>query len=161
VYLAPLLRFRSSSAIARFSLALSLFGVLLGSDLAYAKRTFKDLDPALVKEVTYEQTLNDRIENTDQFASIKDDIGIDPQYLPDKQPEFFLKSVWVPETMVDVLGEPLPANLIRVQKGRRFVKILIHPESISLYKNETSLFKWFTDTDQPDFFVPPTMLTFS
>ncbi len=88
----------------------------------------------VARAIGYEQTLNDRVENTEVFESIKARVAVDPRYSPGTQPVFSLKTLLIPAEELDILSvEPLPDTLVVRQDGREYVKFFIHPESEKLF----------------------------
>jgi hypothetical protein len=112
-------------------LALVLFVQIASAQLENLPKVYQSL-------INSEQLFNDRVENTNVFASIMQN-DVDPKYLPEKQPVFKLDKVLVPVsdlTIVDTSdGKFTKMMTVRV-KGKEYIPLFIHPESKELYQME-------------------------
>lgn len=107
---------------------------------------FHALPPHLVSQLQYEQLLNDRIENLNDFASIKQNT-LPFKYYPESRPVFRLWNVDVPEEKVRVLATGnVPKDIVYVVKdGKRYVRFFIHPKSRELFREALAEFEWRQD----------------
>ncbi len=114
--------------------------------------SFHSLPKHLVRQLQYEQLLNDRIENLVEFASINENT-LPFKYYPESRPVFRLWNVDVPEEKVRILATgKIPENLIYVEiEGKRFVRFFIHPKSRELFSEVLKDYEW-----RQDFLATPT-----
>ena len=80
-----------------------------------------------------EQRMNDKIENTDIFASIKQ-VDLEKQFRPESESSFPLISVLIPKSQVVVVqtGDKLPLALQDGAAGDR-IRFLVHPKSFNAF----------------------------
>jgi hypothetical protein len=79
----------------------------------------------------YEQRLNDRVENLNQFVTIRD-ANIDFQYRPEARSPFKLWTVLVPEnemTVINTSDYDLDERFVVIKNGTRYIKMAVHPVS--------------------------------
>lgn len=116
------------------------------------ERGFYDLPPAIVAQVEYEQRLNDRLEDTSKFASIKQN-DLKEKYLPENRPTFYLSTVDVPASEVRTIltGGQLPPQVEFTKNGQKYVRFFIHPESEAFFKNALAAYPW-----KKEFLATPT-----
>lgn len=79
-----------------------------------------------------EQRLNDKIENTDVFASIRK-VDLEKEYRPEWESSFDLVSVLLPRDQVVIVqtGTKRPLELVKSAYDR--VRVLIHPKSLPAF----------------------------
>ncbi len=82
--------------------------------------------PSFIKD---EQGRNDRVENTDVFSSITDDIALDYKYRPDSGSSFPLFVYLVPQDEVEIYQTKKNTNLFFKDSRRRKVRFFVHPAS--------------------------------
>ncbi|MBX9766172.1 MAG: hypothetical protein K2X47_02785 [Bdellovibrionales bacterium] len=81
-----------------------------------------------------EQKLNDKIENTDVFASIRH-VDLEKQYRPEWESSFDLISVLLPKDQVVIVqtGQKRPPELTTGKASFDRVRVLIHPKSLPAF----------------------------
>ena len=102
--------------------------------------------PSAIKTFIYsEQMLNDRIEDTSEFASIVT-TNLEAEYMPENQPVFKLHTVLVPIEDLTILSTDSEENinnaLIVIKDRKKFVKFFIHPKSVNLYADAFKNYQW-------------------
>jgi hypothetical protein len=133
--------------------------------------------PAVGQNLSYldyfryaEQRLNDKVENTDVFASIKK-VDLEKEYRPEWETSFNLVSVLLPtdEVVIVQTNAERPYDLIAGLEGRSRVRFMIHPKSLpaflpyldsAVYESPLkatplgsyrSVIAWKPDSDRPPF----------
>jgi|GEM_PF-2998377 len=104
--------------------------------------------PDLSELILWEQTVNEKIENTDEFATIKK-IRLPEAYRPESQKVFPLWTVEVPEERIQLFQTgPTPEDRVFVKRnGKRFVKFYVHPKSEKLFRKYLPDAKWSSGLD--------------
>ncbi len=104
-------------------------------------------NPQLRTLIQFEQLRNDRIENTDQFASIMQ-YTFDEKYLPENQPLIPMRAALIPLEELDSYMPPntqIPEENLVVKKGKKYFPFLIHPESEKFFKEKLAPYEWVDD----------------
>lgn len=107
------------------------------------RRGFFDLPRSIASWLIWEQGLNDRVEDLNNFPdSIQDNNGISPEYLPERRPVFWIDTVEIPIEEARVLRTgKIPAQLFVNRGGRRYVRFFIHPESRKFFAKKLRKYK--------------------
>jgi nicotinate-nucleotide adenylyltransferase len=110
----------------------------------------KDDHSTLDQWMHNEQTLLDRNVDTEKITA-PDVQNQAFQYRPDSGQWFPVKSIWLPESELDVvelesmIPTELRPELIRIHNGQKQFRFFIHPESENLYRNWLSKYPVVTD----------------
>jgi siderophore synthetase component len=133
--------FRSTWCLAAVLAVASALPALAGPTAA--ERELSKRDPQLGQLIHYEQQVNEKVENSNQFATIRR-VRLPQEYRPESGAVFKLWTVEVPEDRVAlwVTGEAPESRVFVTRGGKRYVKFYVHPHSEELFRKYLPEAKW-------------------